>query len=131
MEKKHTNTRRSFLKTVAKGTVITSAVPLSLQASILNVIPSSVKGANDRIRVAVLGINGRGKKHIDEIMKLANKCNIEVAVLCDPDMNILQDRAKSFEKKYGKKIAIEQDFRRTYEDKSIDAVTLAIPNSGS
>ncbi len=63
MEKKHTNTRRSFLKTVAKGTVITSVVPLSLQASILNVIPSSVKGANDRIRVAVPGINGREKTH--------------------------------------------------------------------
>jgi len=61
-------------------------------------------------------------------MGLANKANVEVAALCDPDMIVLQERAKEFEGKYGKKVAIEQDFRKTYEDKTIDAVTLATPN---
>jgi hypothetical protein len=40
-------------------------------------------------------------------MGLAAKSNVELAVLCDPDMTILQERAGEFEKKYGKKIAIE------------------------
>jgi predicted dehydrogenase len=43
-------------------------------------------------------------------------------------MNLLRERAGEFEKKYGKKVAIEQDFRRIYDDKTIDAVTLATPN---
>ena len=31
---------------------------------------SRIIGANDRIRIAVLGINGRGKTHVEEIMDL-------------------------------------------------------------
>ena len=76
----------------------------------------------------LLGINGRGKTHVEEIMDLASKSNVEVVALCDPDMNLLKVAAADFEKKYGKKVAIEQDFRKIYEDKNIDAVTLATPN---
>jgi predicted dehydrogenase len=78
--------------------------------------------------VAVIGVNGRGQNHIEEIMGLSGKSNVEVAVLCDPDMPLLQTRAAEFEKKYGKKVAIEQDFRKTLEDKTIHAVTVASPN---
>lgn len=130
MEKMESNSRRNFLKTAAAGAVM-AAVPGTINASAIPepvIIPPEAKGANDRIRVAVLGINGRGKNHIEEIMDLAGKANVEVAALCDPDMNILQNRATEFEKKYGKKVAIEQDFRKTYEDKTIDAVALASPN---
>ena len=123
------NSRRSFLRTAATGALIAAVAP-SAVAGVKKpvIIPATVKGANDRIRVAVLGINGRGKSHIEEVMGLSEKSNVEVAVLCDPDMNILQERAKEFEPKYGKKVAIEQDFRRTYDDKTIDAITLATPN---
>ena len=71
----------------------------------------------------MLGINGRGKTHIEEIMDLQQKSNVEVVALCDPDMVILQKVAADFEKKYGKKVMIEQDFRKLYENKNIDAVT--------
>jgi predicted dehydrogenase len=43
-------------------------------------------------------------------------------------MNLLQPRAAEFEKTYGKKVMIEQDFRRTLEDKTIHAITCATPN---
>ena len=130
MEENKSNSRRSFLRTAATGAVLAAVTPSALKGETVmpTVIPAGAKGANDRIRVAVLGINGRGKSHIEEIMGLSEKANVEVAVLCDPDMVILQERANDFEKKYGKKVAIEQDFRRAYEDKTIDAVTLATPN---
>ena len=124
-------TRRSFIKTTAVATGITAVTPAILSAQSKKtptILPNSAKGANDRLRIAVLGVNGRGQAHISEIMDQAVKSNVEVVFLCDPDMNILQERAKSFEDKYSKKIAIEQDFRRLYENKSIDAVTLATPN---
>lgn len=131
MENNETNSRRSFLRTAATGAVVAAVVPGALAKDPVKkptIIPPTVKGANDRLRIAVLGVNGRGKSHIEEIMDLSQKANVEVAVLCDPDMNLLQDRAADFEKKYGKKVMIEQDFRKTYEDKTIDAVTLATPN---
>ncbi len=122
--------RRHFLTTTMKGTAAAAIAPLVLKTekNAPIILSSSAKGSNDRIRIAVLGINGRGKSHIEEIMKLSEKANVEVAVLCDPDMNLLRERAKEFEDKYGKKVAIEQDFRKTYDDRNIDAVALATPN---
>ncbi|MFA5327406.1 MAG: Gfo/Idh/MocA family oxidoreductase [Prolixibacteraceae bacterium] len=130
MEKEEKNSRRSFLKTAATGAIVAAVSPSVVNAEIKKpvIVPAGAKGANDRLRVAVLGINGRGKSHIEEIMGLSDKANVELVYICDPDMVILQERASDFEKKYGKKIAIEQDFRRIYDDKTIDAVTLATPN---
>jgi predicted dehydrogenase len=128
MKNKVENSRRDFLKKAAKGAVVAAVAPTALKAEVPTIMPASAKGANDRIRVAVLGINGRGKSHIQEIMGLSDKANVEVVTLCDPDMVILKERANDFEKKYGKKVAIEQDFRKVYDDSTIDAVTLATPN---
>jgi predicted dehydrogenase len=125
MENREYNSRRSFIKTAATGAVLAAVTPAMAMPT---VIPASSKGANDRIRVAVLGVNGRGQNLIDEVMGLAEKANVEVAVLCDPDMNVLRKRAAEFEKAHGKKVKIEQDFRKTYDDKKIDAVMLASPN---
>ena len=93
--------------------------------SIPTFIPSSVFGANDKVRVAVLGINGRGKNHIAGFQPLKD---VEVACLCDPDDVILQERAKDFEEKYGRKVKTENDLRKVFDDKSIDAVSIAMPN---
>jgi predicted dehydrogenase len=130
MEDKENTSRRSFLKTAAKGAVIASVAPsvLNAEATAPEIIPEEAKGANDRLRIAVLGVNGRGVTHYEEIMKLAPTANVEVVVLCDPDMEVLQKRASEFEQKFGKKVMIEQDFRKTYDDKNIDAVTIASPN---
>jgi predicted dehydrogenase len=130
MENKKENSRRTFLKNAAKGVMVAAVAPSVFNDGIRmpEVISQQAKGANDRLRIAVLGINGRGVTHIEEIMGLSQKANVEVAVLCDPDMSLLQTRSAEFEKKYGKKVLTEQDFRRTYADKTIDAVTIATPN---
>ena len=49
--------------------------------------------ANNRIRVAVLGVNGRGKDHIEGFQGLPDA---EVAMLCDPDRQLLEQRAFQF-----------------------------------
>jgi predicted dehydrogenase len=122
-------TRRKFIATAVSGTIAGVVAPLAVagENAITKpfVIPQEAFGANDRIRVAVLGVNTRGKNHIDAIMKLPNAV---VSILCDPDMDILQERAKSFENKYKQKVLIEQDFHKVYEKKDVDAVTLATPN---
>ena len=95
-EKKSNISRRSFIKNtsgaMAAATTV-AAAPLF--------IPKSVFGANDTIRAAVLGVNGRGKGHIGSLMNLEN---VEVATICDPDQNVLDKRAVEFEVKYNKKV---------------------------
>lgn len=131
MKNNKSNSRRTFLRKAATGALL-AGVSVAGKATepikVPTILPEGAKGANERIRIAVLGINGRGKNHIEEVMGLSAKSNVEVVALCDPDMNLLQDRAGEFEKKYGKKVVIEQDFRKTYQDKNIDAVTIASPN---
>jgi len=123
-------TRRSFLKTSATGVMAAAVAPSLIKGGISmpEVIPQSAKGANERLRIAVFGVNGRGTSHIEEIMGLSEKANVEVAMLCDPDLEVLQKRAAEFEKTYGRKVAIEQDFRKALADKTIHAVTIAMPN---
>jgi predicted dehydrogenase len=82
-------------------------------------------GANDRIRIAILGLGGRGGDHL----KLAAQVpGVEVATFCDPDLAQLQKRGAQFEQLTGKKPAFEQDLRRVLDDKNIDAVTIATCN---
>ena len=81
--------------------------------------------AADRIRVAVLGVNGRGRDHIKGFQ---GQKDAEVVMLCDPDRNLLDERASSFEKTYDRKVATEQDLRKVFDNKNIDAVSIATPN---
>ena len=110
-------TRRDLLKTALPATIAAYSIP--------TIIPASAFGANDRLRVAVIGVNGRGKDHISGFMNLPN---VEVATLCDVDRVVLKDRAAEFETKYNKNVSTEQDLRKVYDDKNIDAVSIATPN---
>lgn len=116
MENENFFTRRKFIKNSA-GVAVALSLP--------TIIPASAFGSNDRVRVAVLGVNGRGQNHISSFSNLSN---VEVATLCDPDNVVLQKRAAEFEKKYGKKVGAEQDLRKVFDDKSIDVVSIAMPN---
>ena len=126
-----TNSRRDFIRKASMGAVAAAITPSVLDAKTIpapEILSDSAKGANDRIRIAVLGVNGRGQNHIEEIMKIAGDYKVELVALCDPDMDILQKRVAEVRGKYDKKIAFEQDFRKIYDNKDIDAVTLATPN---
>ena len=106
-----------------RRTFVKSAAGLAAAASAL--APASALGANETIRVAVLGVNGRGQDHIKGLQPLEN---VEVTTLVDPDLEIGRQRAVEFEKTYGKKVKVVQDMRTVFDDKDIDAVTIATPN---
>src|SRR5437867_4454561 len=103
--------RRRFLKTSLAGTAVCTLSPRSW---------SQVVGANDDIRVAVVGINGRGGSHIDEFGKIKG---VRVTALCDVDLDVLDRRARNLEgvEKY-------QDVRRLLKSKDIDVVSIATTN---
>src|SRR5262249_22291776 len=82
-------------------------------------------GANDRIRVAVIGLGNRGRGHVREAS--ASK-GVEVATLCDVDSKRLEAAAAEHEKATGLKARCETDLRRILEDKNIDVVSIATTN---
>jgi predicted dehydrogenase len=84
-----------------------------------------VLGANDTIRVAVIGVNGRGKSHYNGFQEIPN---VKVTTFVDPDIEVANERAKDFESKYGHRPNIVQDMRKVFDDKQIDVVGIATPN---
>jgi len=84
-----------------------------------------VAAPSDRIRVAVIGMGGRGRDHMHLLAKTAS---VEVAAFCDPDRARLEEKSAEWEKMGGKQPRIEQDLRRVLDDHSIDAITVATCN---
>jgi predicted dehydrogenase len=100
--------RRQFLRT-------TSLIGTSLARA----------GANDRIRVAIIGLGRRGMVLLPAAAKMPG---VEVVALCDPDREHLQQAAMELEKATGKKARLETDMRRLMDDPNIDAVTVSTCN---
>lgn len=111
--------RRNFLELSSKGTVALGIGPTILTGT-------NWKGANDRVNIAVIGIRGQGLNHIQEYNALKN---VEVSALCDVDENLFADRLKSqFTDKNLPLPKLYTDLRRLFENKDIDAVSIATPN---
>ena len=107
--------RREFLhRSVA------AAGALSLPA----VVRARAPGANSDIRLAVLGLNGKGNAHINDFRKLPG---VRIAAVCDPDRSLLA-RERDEAKKLGQDLAVHTDLRKLYESPEIDAVCIATPN---
>lgn len=80
-----------------------------------------VLGANERVRIAVIGCGGKGKDHVRAFGKIPD---VEIVAVCDPDLKHMDEAAGDGEKKPDRR----QDYRRVLDDKSIDAVVIATPN---
>lgn len=110
--------RRDFLSGSASGlTAIGAATLLST--------PPSVIGANDRVRLAICGLHGRGMDHLHNYSQIQN---VQIAALCDVDENVLRQRLAQMEKMGLPKPVTYGDVRKLLQDKSIDAVSIATPN---
>jgi predicted dehydrogenase len=88
--------------------------------------PATVpRSPNDEIRVAIVGLRGRGGDHLRGVLE---QPNVEVAALCDVDESLLARRLGEVEAAGRRRPAAFTDFRRLLESPSIDAVTIATPN---
>ncbi len=113
-------TRRQFLHATALSTAAIWLPGCATAGS------SKVVGANDTIRVAVVGFGGRGGDHISGLRKLADK-GVRVVALCDADRRILGAGVDSFAKR-NEKVEGYTDIRQLLENKDVDAITVATPN---
>ncbi len=112
------SSRRDFLKFTGAGVASTA---LGVKASSY----SRVLGANDRVRVAICGVRGRGNDHIHGFARVPGT---DIAALCDVDENVLNHRLGDIEKLSLPKPKSYVDVRKLLEDKDIDAISIATPN---
>jgi len=105
--------RRTFIKTTA---VTAAGVSLSAKSW------GQVHGANSDLRVAVIGLNGRGQAHLESLAAITG---VRVVAICDVDTAVL-DRVKP--KANGGSVTTYEDIRKLLDSKDVDAVTIATPN---
>jgi hypothetical protein len=81
----------------------------------------NVLGANDRINVACIGVNGKGDSDTNDTAR----CGGNLVALCDVDSRHLQKKAQKYPQ-----AKLYSDFRKMLEEmeKSIDAVTVSTPD---
>jgi predicted dehydrogenase len=108
-------TRRAFLKRSALGAGLVTLSPRSW---------ARVPGANEDIRVAVVGFNGRGADHISEWEKIKG---VRLAALCDVDSKVLDHRVTQAKDK-GHEVQAYTDIRKLLANNDIDAISIATPN---
>ena len=113
-------TRRRFLKT-ASATAGASFLITGTRAS------GSIDNANERVRIAVAGLNGRGKSHIGGWL---GQKNVEIAYVIDPDKKVLASGLKSVQSRTEGKYTTKgvTDVREALADKTLDAISVATPN---
>ncbi len=107
--------RRSFLKTGAVAAGLVTAASYK-----------KVLGANDRIRLAVVGVRGRGWDHVKGYNTIPG---VEISYFCDIDENVLRKRLTDAETMgLPNKPQTEVDLRRLLDGNKIDAISIATPN---
>ena len=111
--------RRTILKTGIKAAAL-AAIPERINA--LN--GRAAAGPNDRVRVGIVGLRGRGEEHIKAFGALHN---VEIAALCDIDDSVLSERLAQV-RKMRFPARTYTDVRRLLDDNSMDAVSIATPH---
>ncbi len=102
--------RRAFLKQAVGAAAACTVLPQFARADV-----------NSKIRMAVIGFNGRGSNHIDGFRD-------QLVALCDCDERVLGRAAAEFDKSHGRKLDQVTDFRRLLDRSDIDAISIATPN---
>lgn len=102
--------RRSFLKT--------SAAAAALASPLYRIMPARAYGANERVRLAAIGVGGKGQSDIAE-----TSVGNDVVAICDVDEGRLAAAAQKYPtaKTY-------TDWRKCLEQPNIDAVTISTPD---
>lgn len=113
--------RREFIQSSSAAAVSTSFLITGTKAS------GNVLGANDRLRIAVAGLNGRGRSHMDGWL---GQENVEIAYVIDPDENVLSGAMSNLEGRSKGKFSTKgvTDVRAALDDKTLDAISVATPN---
>lgn len=116
--------RRDFLKVGA-----TAAAAASLARPLSAASRSRVVGANDRIRIGIIGCGERGRTaHMEGIYKHVAAANFEIVALCDP-WRVAREQANAMVKQwFGREARTFVSHRDLLAMEGVDAVMIASPD---
>ncbi|HZS09616.1 MAG TPA: Gfo/Idh/MocA family oxidoreductase [Blastocatellia bacterium] len=104
--------RREFISKTIRSTAVISTTALSAKRII---------GANDRVRIGLVGCGGRGRD-VAELMRAVP--GAEYNTVCD----VYEPNAAAAKEWAGPSTRAYQDFRKLLEQKDVDAVHIATPD---
>ncbi len=112
--------RKKFItqSSLLLGTALMYPYDLSLAHS------TGILGANDRIRLGVIGINGMGWADMLALVRIEG---VELGAICDVDQNVIDKRLAEL-KKENIKVQSYTDYTDLLNDKNIDAVIIGTPD---
>ncbi len=84
-----------------------------------------VRGANDKVVIAVMGLGGRGTYLAESFAK---RPDVEIAYLCDADTRRYARAREAVEEAQNRRPKLVQDFRRALDDRNVDAIVNATPD---
>ena len=113
--------RRDFLATSGK-----SIVAAALSGATLNTMAQDgVKGANDKVVLALIGAGGRGTQVILNMLKVNQ--HVEVKYVCDINDKRGSEALDGLTKLQGYAPKRIKDMRQIFDDKDVDAVQISTP----
>ena len=84
-----------------------------------------VMGANDRIQMAVVGLGGRGRGHVNNYLQIPSAA---ITALCDVDQAALERSQATVQRATQQTPKGYTDMREVFADKNVDAVSMPLPN---
>jgi predicted dehydrogenase len=106
--------RRNFLHAAASTAALTALTAAG-----------AADKPNEKIRLAVMGVRGRGRGLISGFAPFDD---VEIVCLCDPDENVVPDAIKAMKPWQKHEPKVEKDIRKVLENRDITAVVIAAPD---
>ncbi len=120
---KNSDNRRDFIKKT-----VTGAAALSIGGVLPGFSAKSyarILGANERVQVAMMGVNSRG---LALSQNFAAQKNCEIRFICDVDKRAADKCIDTVSKIQDSTPMAQPDFRKALEDKQLDALVVAAPD---
>src|ERR1700722_4615353 len=84
-----------------------------------------LRGADDKVNVAVVGLGGRGQAHMTEYGKLPGA---RIVAVCDVNQAALERGQAKVKRETGEEPKGYKDMRQVFDDKNVQAVSMPLPN---
>jgi predicted dehydrogenase len=117
------DSRRDFIK---------KTMAMSAAVSLGGILPgfsaksyAGILGANERIKVGIMGVHARGLALADNY---AHQKNCEIIYICDVDSQSMNKCIDTVEKIQNSRPKAIPDFRKALEDKFLDVMVIATPD---
>lgn len=113
--------RRDFLKqaSLASAGAVLGTIGLSAKSY------GRIMGANDRINLGFIGVNGRGNSQAQVFGKLKN---VDISYICDVDSRAMEKTVANVTKATGSAPRGVKDFRTILSDKNLTALVHSTPD---